>query len=198
MAENGRLNTATLVPAYNGAPGQLLEPQTAAQWAWMCREAADAAVHLAPEPDDGVPSCYRDYAGQQAAWAIYQRNGSPTAAIPGTSNHGLGTAIDIALTPSVTAWLAPNASRYGFAFDVPGEPWHAHRIKTIQVPTTIASGEEEVMRFVKIQGKTGARRGGTYAIHNGVATFLGNAPADVEITDEAAIVALQGVVSGLR
>jgi hypothetical protein len=198
MAENGRLNTASLVAAYNGAPGQLLEPQTAAQWAWMCRDAEAAGVHLAPEADDGVPSCYRDYAGQEAAWAIYQRDGHPLAAVPGTSNHGEGTAVDIDLNPAVSAWLAGNASRYGFAFDVSGEPWHAHRITTIQVPANTPAGEEEDMRFVKIQGKAGARRGGTYAIRNGVATFLGDAPADIEITDEAAIVALQAVVSGLR
>lgn len=191
MAENGKLDVSTLVQAAGGAPGQVLEPQTAKQWAWMRSDAAKAGINLAPEPDDGIASCYRDLANQQYA---YNKLGYPAAAVPGTSNHGLGTAIDIALTSSITYWLQANAKKYGFVFDVANEPWHAHRTSTINPP---ASAEEEVPMFVTIQGKAGHRNGGIYYIENGHATFLGAGGAtDVTLTSDQAD-QLAKVVSGI-
>lgn len=47
----------------------------------------------------------------------------PTA-IPGTSNHETGLAIDFDLgDPLVFDWLAGNAARFGF-HNLPSEPWH--------------------------------------------------------------------------
>lgn len=56
-----------------------------------------------------------------------------TAAVPGTSNHGLGLAIDLAIgTPSSAvslnsadrAWLEANIARFGFSYESTSEPWH--------------------------------------------------------------------------
>jgi len=56
------------------------------------------------------------------------------AAVPGTSNHGLGLACDLALknskgeTVSVTqqfvVWLVKNAATYGYSFEAQSENWH--------------------------------------------------------------------------
>jgi len=127
MTSNGQLDTSQLVQAANGAPGQVLERNTAAAWANMVAAAASDGVRLAPEPDDGIPSCYRDLAHQQYAWDQYKNHGGNVAAVPGTSNHGDGTAIDIAITSAVKNWLDNNASRFGFSNaegKANGENWH--------------------------------------------------------------------------
>lgn len=84
----------------------------------------------------GAPLCitdsYRSFAGQVTLYAA-----KPTlAAVPGTSNHGWGLAVDLCGgaasfgTPEYT-WLAGNAGRFGWAhprWADPGqgreEPWH--------------------------------------------------------------------------
>ena len=47
------------------------------------------------------------------------------AARPGTSNHGLGRAVDVNLgtSPGASDWLRKNGARYGF-HTIPREPWH--------------------------------------------------------------------------
>lgn len=127
MTSNGQLDVSQLVQAANGAPGQVLERNTAAAWANMVAAAASAGVRLAPEPDDGVPSCYRDIPHQQYAWDQYKNHGGNVAAVPGTSNHGWGTAVDIAITSAVKNWLDNNAHLYGFSNaegKASGENWH--------------------------------------------------------------------------
>lgn len=97
---------------------------------------ADAAVALVSmleayhaETGDYLPvdEGYRDLAGQQRAFDEY---GWPRAAIPGTSNHGEGVAVDFVNPPVVRgeaphSWLTANASRFGFEpLTDPDEPWH--------------------------------------------------------------------------
>jgi hypothetical protein len=134
------------VHAANGTSAQQLEVQTAKQWAAMVAAAKRDGVTLQPEADDGVPSCYRNLAGQLNAWRIYQRDGEPSAAVPGTSNHGWGTAVDIVITPETLAWLRKHAAAYGFdnadGAQV-GENWHWVRTETITPPIKPAKPEEE-------------------------------------------------------
>lgn len=56
-----------------------------------------------------------------------------TAAVPGTSNHGVGLAIDLAIgTPQYAQplnaadrfWLETNIDRFGFSYESTAEPWH--------------------------------------------------------------------------
>ncbi|MPY95292.1 MAG: hypothetical protein GEV08_20235 [Acidimicrobiia bacterium] len=47
----------------------------------------------------------------------------PTA-VPGTSLHEQGLAVDFQDLPGAWAWLAANAGRFGFANTIPSEPWH--------------------------------------------------------------------------
>ena len=44
------------------------------------------------------------------------------AAVPGTSAHGWGLAVD--LDSRAVSWMRANAGKYGFVEDVPREPWH--------------------------------------------------------------------------
>jgi hypothetical protein len=86
---------------------------------------------------DGVPltgSGYRDpqeqidlrkaYCGTTLydIWEKPSGQCSPAVAIPGTSNHEKGLAIDF--ESSGWDWLAANAERFGFRALVGGEPWH--------------------------------------------------------------------------
>lgn len=197
MAENGKLDISTLVQATNGAPGQLLERQTEVQWAWMCRDAAASGVILAPEPDNGIPSCYRDFAAQQKA---FDELGYPKAAYPGESNHGWGTAVDIALTSSTSYWLQANATRYGFIFNVAGEPWHAYRNVTLNPPVITSNGVNDMLLIIK--GQAGKWSGGLFIIIGNHATLLTSNskeyPAGVpQLVSEEQIQNLRKVVSGI-
>jgi LAS superfamily LD-carboxypeptidase LdcB len=67
-----------------------------------------------------------DVARRKGIYGVRQPNGRlGLAARPGTSNHGLGRAVDVNLgaSPGASAWLRANASRYGF-HTIPREPWH--------------------------------------------------------------------------
>ena len=75
---------------------------------------------------------YRSYAAQvdvarrKGIYGVRQPNGKlGLAARPGTSNHGLGRAVDVNLgaSPGASRWLRANAARYGFK-TIPREPWH--------------------------------------------------------------------------
>jgi LAS superfamily LD-carboxypeptidase LdcB len=88
-------------------------------------------------------SGYRDPAAQIAlrrahcgtsTYAIYEMPPSqctPPTAIPGTSMHERGLAVDFTVNGSAITsrdstgfrWLASNAARYGF-YNLPSEPWH--------------------------------------------------------------------------
>ncbi len=123
---NGLIPTAALCPLW-GARGQLLRADAAATFEVLSKAYAQ---------EFGAPMCvtdsYRDYAGQVAVAAA-----KPTlAAVPGTSNHGWGVAVDLcggveAFGTAQHAWLAANAVAYGWfhpAWAEPTgsrpEPWH--------------------------------------------------------------------------
>jgi LAS superfamily LD-carboxypeptidase LdcB len=46
------------------------------------------------------------------------------AAAVGTSEHGLGTAVDLKLDWDAVEWLRAHAAALGFAETIPEEPWH--------------------------------------------------------------------------
>lgn len=67
-----------------------------------------------------------DVARRKGIYGVRQPNGRlGLAARPGTSNHGLGRAVDVNLeaSPGASAWLRRNGARYGF-HTIPREPWH--------------------------------------------------------------------------
>ncbi len=103
-------------------PGGRLWPEAAATWnAMRARFIADGGNpdHFKP---GGPNSSARSLAAQRRFWSSQP----PPAAVPGTSNHGWGIAVDIPF-PDAQAWLRRNAGRYGWSHDEGarvGEPWH--------------------------------------------------------------------------
>jgi len=52
------------------------------------------------------------------------------AAVPGTSNHGWGLAVDIAhTTPDMIEWLIKHVDAYGFSWESQSENWHIRYYK---------------------------------------------------------------------
>ena len=123
---NGNLDPASLCPLWK-APGQELVAAAAAAFATLSK------AHAA---EQGAPSCvadsYRSYSRQVD---MYQRH-PDLAAVPGTSEHGWGRAVDFCggverFGSAAYNWMTNNASRFGFfhpAWAEPGgskpEPWH--------------------------------------------------------------------------
>jgi cell wall-associated NlpC family hydrolase len=122
---NGRVPASQLCRL--GVAGHMLRCDAAAAY----RQLSDAFAAAF-----GSPLCitdsYRSYAAQVAAF----REKPALAAVPGTSNHGWGVAVDLCGGINVedspqSAWMRANAGRFGFVhppWAQPGgekpEPWH--------------------------------------------------------------------------
>lgn len=74
------------------------------------------------------------------------------AAVPGTSNHGWGLAVDFAeeldgdtqpesVSPRFVKWLCRQASRYGFSAELQSEPWHWRYIAGDKIPDAVLTWE---------------------------------------------------------
>jgi hypothetical protein len=121
VASNGKLPASDLAPI---AGGQLAKANhCAASWNAMNVEARRLGVELRPT---GSRSSYRSYADQQYFWNEYQAGRGNLAAKPGTSNHGLGLAVDVA-TQQMRQMIDRIGRKYGWAkdwSDAPSEWWH--------------------------------------------------------------------------
>lgn len=126
MSSNGQLSSADLAPIWNG---MRLQKDAARSFNAMDAEAVERfGRHI------GVNDAYRilgargDYhAGRWSQWAAWERHlaGGNLAAFPGTSNHGLGLAVD--LSPDGIMIVNAIGSKYGWAkrwSDAPSENWH--------------------------------------------------------------------------
>ena len=120
MAENGKLPPEDLAPI---AQGELAKANAcAASWNAMNQEARDRGIELIPT---GPRSSYRSYEEQQQLYQDYL-NGGNLAAVPGTSNHGWGYAVDVATT-QMRDMIDQIGHKYGWAkewSDAPSEWWH--------------------------------------------------------------------------
>jgi len=73
------------------------------------------------------------------------------AAVPGTSNHGLAIAIDlasgtdpsnaVALAEAAHLWLLANVDRFGFSYEVQSERWHVRRVTGDNIEPAILAYE---------------------------------------------------------
>jgi Putative peptidoglycan binding domain/D-alanyl-D-alanine carboxypeptidase len=71
-------------------------------------------------------SSYRSYAQQVLVWNLYRAGKAPPTAVPGTSAHGWGIAIDLA-TPQMRGVVDAIGARFGWSktwSDAPAEWWH--------------------------------------------------------------------------
>lgn len=120
---NGRIPKSEL----HEIPGGLLARDAAITWNAMRTEyIADGGAGRVFEPG-GPDSSYRSYERQVVFKKLWTQKGHPEkAADPGTSNHGLGKAVDI---PSLAAqsWIRKNGHRFGWSHAEGarvGEGWH--------------------------------------------------------------------------
>ena len=96
-----------------------------------------------------INSSYRTYQRQQE---LYNQLGPGTAAYPGTSNHGLGRAVDLWYTNGAYKWLRQNAGKFGFT-QIPGyetdnpdghEAWHWENLTGAGTTKKIATSGAQV------------------------------------------------------
>lgn len=114
--QNGRLSEEYLTPADD--QGNLLQLAAAQSWRQMAADAAQQGITLR------IGNSYRTLQKQNEMvdrYGLYGQGG--LAAVPGTSNHGWGLAVDIDRSPGAVEWLQENASNYGWN-TIPREPWH--------------------------------------------------------------------------
>lgn len=103
----------------------------------------------------------------------YQAPNTAMAAVPGTSNHGWGLAIDTALgtKPSSATgigpqinWLGNWAPQFGFSWEtLPSEPWHIRYVAGDAIPAAVLA-YEDALRGIADSGLNPAERdphGGT-------------------------------------
>lgn len=135
---NGELDASVLRPIIGGR----LHWRAAQAWEAMRSSALADGVLL--EPTHAVDT-YRILDIQTRVFAVrYQdrpvagaepvtwngsqwwlREGCAKAMVPGTSNHGLGLAIDVRQARGRRLeWLKQNAARFGWGWSRPSEPWH--------------------------------------------------------------------------
>ena len=119
MASNGNLPASDLRPVAGG--GSLAPPAAAAWNALAAHIYRELGVKIAP---NGPDSTYRPYA-RQVYWRNYWcgRGLCGNAAIPGSSNHGWGLAVDTDDHDLVNRYGAPYGWQKAWS-DAPSEPWH--------------------------------------------------------------------------
>lgn len=114
---NGKIPSSALSEV--GSTGHRLWAPAAESLEQLIGDAAKDGVTI------GITDSYRSYESQvdvAARKGLYSQGG--LAAVPGTSDHGWGMAVDLDLDSTAQAWMRANGSRYGFAEDTPREPWH--------------------------------------------------------------------------
>lgn len=167
---NGKLPASILVatPGQSGGPTVLLVEPAARAWRALCAAAKQAGHTL---KISGPSSAYRTYAVQETLFrqrfttspvsqtkrlwlgqTWYLRPGYALAAVPGTSNHGRGLAVDTGVeldgdsgTESIDAptlnWLLANEERFGFSHEVQSEPWHIRYFTGDRIPQAVLDFE---------------------------------------------------------
>lgn len=187
---NGRLPDDILVtvPGQQGGPAVRLVAVAARAWRAL-EAAALAAGHVLKATSGG--DSYRSYAAQDSlfrsrytttrlagrptkSWlglTWWQRPDMAEAAVPGTSNHGWGLAVDIgeesdgdsgveSISQATVDWLSANAAAYGWSAELQSEPWHWRWWAGDAIPVAVlvfeslAAGGGEMLAFVtKPSGK---------------------------------------------
>lgn len=80
----------------------------------------------------------------------WQKPGTAMAAVPGTSNHGWGLALDIAekvngkpvsISARSVKWLVKHARQYGFSAEVQSEQWHWRYYAGDNIPEAVLAFE---------------------------------------------------------
>jgi LAS superfamily LD-carboxypeptidase LdcB len=153
----GKLDEAVLVRLEKGGK---LEKNTADAWNAMVSSAKFYGVELKPT---SVGDVYRTFDSQLAGFmdryvledtgtgksrkfrnkTWYLKKGKAPMAAPGTSNHNLGIAIDVAnANGKILEWLLANADDYGFTWELQEEPWHIRYVCGDAIPAKVKAWKE--------------------------------------------------------
>lgn len=169
---NGRLDPSILVSTPGQAGGQEVRLVAPAARAWRALTAAALAAGHVLKPTS-LHDSYRPYEVQERifrqryttdylagrpfkSWngqRWYQRPGTAVAAVPGTSNHGWGLAVDTgeerdsdigteSLDDPTLRWLLDNEERFGFSHEVQSEPWHVRYFAGDDIPQAVLAYEQ--------------------------------------------------------
>lgn len=161
---NGKLSTTLLVPC--GIGGFLMVPPAARAMKALVAAASANGIQVR------ATGTYRSYDRQvllfrsrysteqitgrpTKRWngvTYWQRPGTAMAAVPGTSNHGLGLAIDFAeerdgdrdvesVSDRFVRWLVQHAATYGYSAEVQSEPWHWRYVAGDNIPAAVLAFE---------------------------------------------------------
>lgn len=145
---NGRIDPELIVEVpgrHGGATVRLIDPAARA-WVALVHAAEEAGHYLkvgwptaSYRPHEDQVRLFVDRYTPHRLWAPgrkkwngrwwSKKKGVAAAAVPGTSNHGWGLAVDIgeerdgdggteSLDPVTLAWLAKNAHRFGWSWEV--------------------------------------------------------------------------------
>lgn len=156
---NGRLDAALL----EQIPGGLLYTAAAKAWKAMRDAASRDGVTLNPT---STADTYRVYDTQERIfrdryttdWLIgrpsvlwngvrwWQKAGTATAAVPGTSNHGWGLAVDVndVALDGRLQWLTDHADTYGWSGELNTEPWHWHYYAGDSIPAALLEEDDDM------------------------------------------------------
>lgn len=115
---NGQIPAGQLASVGQG--GHKLWGPAAASWQNLVAAAAADGISIR------ITDSYRSYAEQvdlAERKGLYKNGG--LAAVPGTSPHGWGMAVDADVRDAATMqWLKVNGPRFGWVETTPREPWH--------------------------------------------------------------------------
>lgn len=139
--------------ALKSIPGGYLEHNASTAWRAMRSYIAQkTGLYIKP---GGPISSYRSLAEQRRMWALYQSGKGNVAAVPGTSNHGWGKAVDEPVYSHQQAILK-YGSRFGWSHAEGarvGEPWHFTYVGGYKAPADPLTKEERkwVSEYVKLK-----------------------------------------------
>jgi GH24 family phage-related lysozyme (muramidase)/peptidoglycan hydrolase-like protein with peptidoglycan-binding domain len=172
---NGRARAGDLGHVFIPANTAYLSKPAAAAWNTMRLCAIADGVDLYPASSAWRPAAtaYRTLGEQQTLWARYRAGSGALAAYPGTSNHGLGHAIDLA-TPAMRTWVDGHGGKYGWRkTEAFSEWWHVNYAGGFRRPDPGSSlrfpnlrrgsgGHCQAAAVKEVQRRLGLRQDGEY------------------------------------
>jgi hypothetical protein len=119
MHDNGRFPDSALT----AIPGGRLETEAAANWIALRKKGSkELGILISPL---GARSSYRTFDEQQHFWNLFQAGKGNLAARPGTSNHGLGRAVDLGSPAAMRRVIDRFGKPFGWSWgEVTSEIWH--------------------------------------------------------------------------
>lgn len=114
MPKNGRLSSSALAAITRAVNGDQARLRVDAARAFMAMNAESERRYRVTLRVSSARTAYRTLAEQVYFWGLYRAGRGSLAARPGTSNHGLGLAVDLA-TPRMRQIVDQIGAKYGWA-----------------------------------------------------------------------------------